>query len=206
MLENHQLPLSYATSDQLEGPQESNSVNLSKLYKLRFTKKSTKIVWLIHFLRDLLKNKPGEKVIVVSQFVEVILKINEALRNARIHFQTCKFICMFMHFIPWLLIYISFVTDHGSMNVHSRKVALESFNRGSRSNVLVMSLKCGGVGLNLQRANYMVIMDRWWNPATIDQLTSRIHRMTQYKKSHIYTVVIKDTIEETLMDRILAER
>lgn len=92
--------------------------------------------------------------------------------------------------------------------------------------VMVMSLKAGGIGLNLQRANHMVILDRWWNPgkssfffsfvytwlliykkiATMDQAVARIHRMTQAKQTYVHTVVIKDTIEESLMDTILGKK
>jgi SNF2 family DNA or RNA helicase len=92
------------------------------------------------------------------------------------------------------------------MTQQARKAALNAFNFNDRIKILVMSLKSGGVGLNLQRANHMIIMDRWWNPATMNQLTSRIHRMKQSKKAFIYTVIVKDTIEEALMDSILNKK
>jgi SNF2 family DNA or RNA helicase len=106
-------------------------------------------------------------------------------------------------------------------------MALRNFNHDAASRVLVMSLKAGGVGLNLQTANHMIIMDRWWNPgivfirerkpkalilnnylciATMDQAIARIHRMTQFKQVYIHTVVIKDTIEEGLMDNVLMKK
>lgn len=96
--------------------------------------------------------------------------------------------------------------DHGGMSIYSRKLALQKFNHDPKIRVLIMSLKAGGVGLNLQRANHMVILDRWWNPATMDQAIARIHRMTQLKETYIHTVVIKDTIEESLMDNILNKK
>lgn len=92
------------------------------------------------------------------------------------------------------------------MSIYARKLALQKFNHDPKIRVLIMSLKAGGVGLNLQRANHMVIMDRWWNPATMDQAIARIHRMTQLKETYIHTVVIKDTIEESLMDNILNKK
>lgn len=50
------------------------------------------------------------------------------------------------------------------MSVYARKIALHKFNHDLKTRVMVMSLKAGGVGLNLQRANHMIILDRWWNP------------------------------------------
>ncbi|OAC99449.1 hypothetical protein MUCCIDRAFT_148404, partial [Mucor lusitanicus CBS 277.49] len=94
----------------------------------------------------------------------------------------------------------------GSMSNYARKVALQKFNHDPRYRIMIMSLKAGGVGLNLQRANHMIILDRWWNPATMDQAVARIHRMNQLKETYIHTVVIKDTIEESLMDNILDKK
>lgn len=113
------------------------------------------------------------------------------------------------------------------MSNYARKVALQKFNHDPRYRIMIMSLKAGGVGLNLQRANHMIILDRWWNPgntemqfgstktcyspglsfiATMDQAVARIHRMNQLKETYIHTVVIKDTIEESLMDNILDKK
>ncbi|KAI7903454.1 SNF2 family N-terminal domain-containing protein [Cokeromyces recurvatus] len=159
-------------------------IDLNQLQKLKFIKHSTKVTWLINFLKQLLSSNSSDKIVVVSQFVDVILKIVEMLNHAHIPFE----------------IY------HGSMSDYSRRIALQRFNHNSKIRVLVMSLKAGGVGLNLQRANHMIILDRWWNPATMDQAIARIHRMTQLKETYIHTVVIKDTIEDSLMDSILNKK
>ncbi|KAI8073428.1 SNF2 family N-terminal domain-containing protein [Gilbertella persicaria] len=159
-------------------------IDLSQLQKLKYIKFSTKFRWLIGFLREIMTADPTDKIIVVSQFVDAISKIAEMLSNIRIPFETY----------------------HGSMSPYYRRVALQRFNHDSKTRVMVMSLKAGGVGLNLQRANHMIILDRWWNPATMDQAISRIHRMTQEKETFIYTVVIQDTIEESLMDTILNKK
>ncbi|KAI8333257.1 P-loop containing nucleoside triphosphate hydrolase protein [Choanephora cucurbitarum] len=159
-------------------------IDLSQLQKLKFIKYSTKFNWLIRFLKELMIADPTDKIIVVSQFVDTIIKIAEMLSNIRIPYETY----------------------HGSMSPYSRRVALQKFNHDPKTRVMIMSLKAGGVGLNLQRANHMIILDRWWNPATMDQAISRIHRMTQQKETFIHTVVIQDTIEETLMDSILNKK
>jgi SNF2 family DNA or RNA helicase len=53
------------------------------------------------------------------------------------------------------------------MSAYARKVSLQKFNHDPQIRVMVMSLKAGGVGLNLQRANHMIILDRWWNPGML---------------------------------------
>ncbi|CEP08705.1 hypothetical protein [Parasitella parasitica] len=165
-------------------PADGEPIDSSQLQKLKFIKHSTKATWLISFLRELLSADATDKIVVVSQFVDVIIKIAELLTTTK----------------------IPFATYHGSMSNYARKVALQKFNHDARFRVMIMSLKAGGVGLNLQRANHMIILDRWWNPATMDQAVARIHRMNQLKETYIHTVVIKDTIEESLMDNILDKK
>ncbi|KAF1802733.1 SNF2 family N-terminal domain-containing protein [Mucor lusitanicus] len=159
-------------------------IDSSQLQKLKFIKHSTKATWLVSFLKELLSADPTDKIVVVSQFVDVIIKIAELLTTTK----------------------LPFATYHGSMSNYARKVALQKFNHDPRYRIMIMSLKAGGVGLNLQRANHMIILDRWWNPATMDQAVARIHRMNQLKETYIHTVVIKDTIEESLMDNILDKK
>ncbi|KAL7315859.1 hypothetical protein PS15m_005028 [Mucor circinelloides] len=159
-------------------------IDSSQLQKLKFIKHSTKATWLVSFLKKLLAADPTDKIVVVSQFVDVIIKIAELLTTTK----------------------LPFATYHGSMSNYARKVALQKFNHDPRFRIMIMSLKAGGVGLNLQRANHMIILDRWWNPATMDQAVARIHRMNQLKETYIHTVVIKDTIEESLMDNILDKK
>lgn len=69
-----------------------------------------------------------------------------------------------------------------------------------------MCLKSGNVGLNLQKANHMVFMDKWWNPATMSQAVGRINRINQLKETFVYTLVVKDTLEETIIDIILKRK
>lgn len=57
--------------------------------------------------------------------------------------------------------------DHGDMSSTARSVSLRQFNHMAEYRVMLLSLKAGGIGLNLQRANHMVILDRWWNPGKI---------------------------------------
>ena len=65
--------------------------------------------------------------------------------------------------------------------------------------VFLISLKAGGVGLNLTEADYCILLDPWWNPATEAQAIDRIHRIGQTKNVMVYRLVAKDTIEEKVM-------
>ena len=71
--------------------------------------------------------------------------------------------------------------------------------RSGTAPVFLISLKAGGVGLNLTEADYCIILDPWWNPATEAQAVDRTHRIGQTKKVMVYRLVSKDTIEEKVM-------
>ncbi len=79
-----------------------------------------------------------------------------------------------------------------------REQVIEEFRSGTAP-VFLISLKAGGFGLNLTEADYCVILDPWWNPATEVQAVDRVHRIGQTKKVMVYRLVAKDTIEEKVM-------
>jgi SNF2 family DNA or RNA helicase len=65
--------------------------------------------------------------------------------------------------------------------------------------VFFISLKAGGFGLNLTEADYCILLDPWWNPATEAQAVDRVHRIGQTKQVMVYRLLAKDTIEEKVM-------
>jgi SNF2 family DNA or RNA helicase len=75
---------------------------------------------------------------------------------------------------------------------------IERFRSGDAPAFLI-SLKAGGVGLTLTEADYCVLLDPWWNPATEAQAVDRVHRIGQTKKVMVYRLVARDTIEEKVM-------
>jgi SNF2 family DNA or RNA helicase len=79
-----------------------------------------------------------------------------------------------------------------------RDEVIDGFRSGSAP-VFLISLKAGGFGLNLTEADYCIILDPWWNPATEAQAVDRVHRIGQTKKVMVYRLVAKDTIEEKVM-------
>jgi SNF2 family DNA or RNA helicase len=90
------------------------------------------------------------------------------------------------------------ITFTGAMSAKQRSVAVRAFRTDRRHKAMILSLRAGGVGLNLQSASYVFHMDRWWNPAIEDQAESRAHRMGQPYPVTAFRYVCADTIEERI--------
>lgn len=90
----------------------------------------------------------------------------------------------------------------GALSPRQRSGIVDLFTRDERHKVLALSLRAGGVGLNLQSASYVFHLDRWWNPAIEEQADSRAHRMGQPLPVHVFRYICIDTIEERI-DAIL---
>jgi len=87
----------------------------------------------------------------------------------------------------------------GSTPTNEREEIINRFQAGS-TDLFLISLKAGGVGLNLTAADYVIHMDPWWNPAVEDQASDRVHRIGQTKPVTIYRLVTKETIEDRIVD------
>jgi len=94
---------------------------------------------------------------------------------------------------------------HGSVAVGKRKKIIEQFQSDEYVPFMVLSLKAGGVGLNLTRANHVVHFDRWWNPAVENQATDRVFRIGQQKKVMVHKFITRGTIEEKI-DEMLEQK
>jgi SNF2 family DNA or RNA helicase len=88
----------------------------------------------------------------------------------------------------------------GSMSQEERHRTVSRFKDDPSHGALILSLKAGGQGLNLQEASYVVHFDRWWNPATERQAQDRSHRMGQVVPVDVYTYTCSDTIEERIAE------
>ncbi len=93
----------------------------------------------------------------------------------------------------------------GAMSVPQREAVVQQFKEDPSRRVLVLSLRAGGYGLNLQEASYVFHFDRWWNPAVERQAEDRSHRLGQQHPVHVYSYVCEGTIEERI-DRVLREK
>ncbi len=94
---------------------------------------------------------------------------------------------------------------HGGTPVKKRNEMVEQFNGEHYVPYMVLSLKAGGVGLNLTAANHVIHFDRWWNPAVENQATDRAFRIGQTKNVMVHKFVTKGTIEEKI-DAIIEEK
>ena len=95
---------------------------------------------------------------------------------------------------------------HGGVPVGRRAKLIDTFQADAYCPFMVLSLKAGGVGLNLTRANHVVHFDRWWNPAVENQATDRAFRIGQTKKVVVHTFVTKGTVEEKIDTMLEAKR
>ena len=116
----------------------------------------------------------GQKVLVFSQFVEML----ELLRNA--------------------------ITERGWHNsllvgaTENRGDLVRAFQEKEGASVFLISLKAGGFGLNLTAASYVILFDPWWNPAVEAQAIDRTHRIGQTQKVMAYRLLIKNSVEEKI--------
>ncbi len=135
---------------------------------------STKIDFLLENLEQLLEE--GHKVLVFSQFTTYLDHIQNKIRER-----------------SW-----NFARIDGSQNMKKRQAEVERFQNGD-AQVFLISLKAGGVGLNLTAASYIFLMDPWWNPAVENQAIDRAYRIGQENKLTVYRPIIKDSVEEKVL-------
>ncbi|MCP4218379.1 MAG: DEAD/DEAH box helicase, partial [bacterium] len=119
----------------------------------------------------------GHKVLVFSQFVEALKMIRGHLDDSAVDYS-----------------YID-----GSVDISARGETIRRFQEDENRRVFLLSLKAGGVALNLTAADYVIIFDPWWNPAVEAQAIDRSHRIGQTKKVLVYRMVIEGSIEEKML-------
>ena len=130
-------------------------------------------------LRDLLLQVAdgGHRVLIFSQFKGMLEKIEKELPDLG----------------------LTSFTITGSTPAHDRQEMTKAFNQGERDAFLI-SLKAGGVGLNLTGADTVILVDLWWNPAVEAQAIGRAHRMGQEQMVEVYRLITKGTIEEKIQE------
>lgn len=87
----------------------------------------------------------------------------------------------------------------GSMNIKQRANTVGKFFDDPEVKVLLVSTKCGSLGLNLTCANRVILMDVWWNPALENQAIDRVHRIGQSKPVEVHRIFINDTVEDRIL-------
>jgi SNF2 family DNA or RNA helicase len=131
-------------------------------------------------LLDMLSSSSGEsdKVVVFSQYVRTITWLQERLPGASVS------------------------VLHGGMSAQERDAAVKTFEENPGPRVILISLRAGGVGLNLNSASLVVLFDRWWNPAVEQQAIARAHRFGKDRPLQVVRFLIEDTVEERI-DQII---
>jgi len=94
----------------------------------------------------------------------------------------------------------------GSLSDFSRQIIVHCFQQKELPRVLAMSLKAGGVGLTLTRANHVYHFDSWWNPAAAQQAEDRTHRIGQKKPVYVTTLLTRGTVEERIAELMEQKR
>jgi DNA repair protein RAD5 len=138
---------------------------------------SAKITSLLTSLKTLRNETPGTKSVVFSQFTSFLSLIEPALTRSA---------------IPFLRL-------DGSMAHKARTAVLKEFAASNKGVVLLLSLRAGGVGLNLTMAKRVYMMDPWWSFAVEAQAIDRVHRMGQEDEVVVSRFIIKDSIEEKML-------
>ena len=136
---------------------------------------SAKLARFGELLDDLLSNQ--HKALVFSQFVDHLRLIRAHLEERGVPYQ-----------------YLD-----GSTPAAARVQRVDAFQAG-QGDVFLISLRAGGLGLNLTAADYVIHMDPWWNPAVEDQASDRAHRIGQTRPVTIYRLVAQNTIEEKIVE------
>lgn len=116
-------------------------------------------------------------------------------------------VLIFSQFVKQLEIYRTYFDEKkwpycyldGSMSNEERQRTVEQFQQNPDMPFFLISLKAGGVGLNLTSADYVFIVDPWWNPAVEQQAVDRTHRIGQAKTVFTYKFITKDTVEEKIL-------
>lgn len=106
---------------------------------------------------------------------------------------------------------IRYTRYDGGMKNDAREASLDSLRNDPRTRVLLCSLRCGALGLNLTAASRVVILEPFWNPFVEEQAIDRVHRLTQKVDVVVYKLTVEDTVEERILDlqdkkRLLAEQ
>jgi non-specific serine/threonine protein kinase len=171
-----------------QGIQKSQLTILQGLMKLRQICDSPAIlnetdkypnqsIKLDELAREISENIGNHKALIFSQFLGMLALIKEKL----------------------IELDIPFAYFDGSTTATDREKAIREFQDNDSCRVFLISLKAGGVGLNLTAADYVYIVDPWWNPAVEQQAIDRTHRIGQTKNIFAYRMICKDSIEDKIL-------
>ena len=145
--------------------------------------RSVKLQRLAEMTKEIISN--GESLLIFSQFTDICDAINKMLKTE---------FGMHTYYL------------HGGTSRKKRETMINEFqDEQSKPGVFILSLKAGGVGITLTKANHVIHFDRWWNPAIENQATDRAYRIGQQKTVFAYKYITMGTIEEKI-DKMLEDK
>jgi len=147
--------------------------NHPRMVDPKYTGDSGKLEDVSHMIENAMLE--GHKLLIFSQFVKHLAIFQELLNSRK---------------IPYAYL------DGSSSD---RKEQVEKFNKDPDLKLFLISIKAGGLGLNLTEADYVFLLDPWWNPAVEAQATDRAHRIGQKKKVFTYKFITRNTVEEKIL-------
>jgi superfamily II DNA or RNA helicase len=150
------------------------AANHPALISMQYAEDSGKQDVIIDNIQNLLAE--GHKALIFSSFVKHLDLFKEYCDNRNIQYAMLT----------------------GEVPQQQREEIIKEFQDNPEVHLFFISIKAGGFGLNLTSADYVFILDPWWNPAVEEQAMSRAHRMGQKKKVFVYRFIAKDTIEEKI--------
>ncbi len=127
--------------------------------------------------REITENISNHKALIFSQFLGMLALIKEKMKELGVNYEYFD----------------------GSTSAADREKAINRFQNDEECRVFLISLKAGGVGLNLTAADYVYIVDPWWNPAVEQQAIDRTHRIGQTKNVFAYRMICTDTVEDKIL-------
>lgn len=130
-----------------------------------------------------------------DEISERLLEIHETNHKILVFSQFTRHLEIFRTYLEGKKIKFSMLTGATT----NRQEAVESFTKDDNCNVFLISLKAGGVGLNLTKADYVFLLDPWWNPFAEKQAIDRAYRIGQVNNVFSYKFITKDTIEEKIL-------
>ncbi|KAF2450867.1 hypothetical protein P171DRAFT_349963 [Karstenula rhodostoma CBS 690.94] len=155
------------------------NIDAKKRYLRRLQKSfksSAKIDETMRLLTDIRDNDPTEKTLIFSSFTTLLDLLEVPLQRKKFNYQRYD----------------------GSMKFDDRIDAVNEFMDKATENLMLISIKAGNAGLNLNKASQVIILDPFWNPFVEDQAVDRAHRMPQQREVHVHRVLVPETVEDRI--------
>jgi len=151
-----------------------------------------------------LRQIANHPVLIDPDYKEQSGKYDEITRNIENLIAENHKVLIFSAYVKHLNLFADFLEqNHYSFSMltgstKNRGSVISDFQQSAEKNVFLIQIRAGGVGLNLTEADYVFIIDPWWNPAVEEQAINRTHRIGQNKKVMVYRFISSDTVEEKI--------